>query len=285
MKRSIISLILAASMATLTGCKSFNPTPEQITAVGNLALTAAQIAAMYRDDDVYRVAICVGIYKGSVYGTCLGADVDAIQDAELLKAIGYNDVRLILNEQATRQHIIDTTYAACANLKAGDILYVKGSSHGGQQLNPAEDDGKDEYFCAADGPLVDNDIWRLLCQVPPGVRVVLAFDTCNSGSMYRAHDYAAAVQSRVLSEPVISCYYRNAETFRGSLLYIGGCADGQLSWGDATGGTLSKVMRATAPRASTYDHWCHLIRAAMPPEQIPVITEVQQSFGHLPPLY
>lgn len=282
MKKLILALVTALCILAQTGCNSLNPTPEQLTTITNIALTAAQIAAMYREDDIHRVAICVGVHKGSVYGTCIGADTDAVHDAAMLKSIGYNDVRLILNENATRQNIIDTTYQACANLKAGDLLYIKGSSHGGQRPNPAEPDGQDEYFCAADGPLVDNDIWRLLCQLPPGVRVVLAFDTCNSGTMYRApHDYAVVVRKRQ-----ISIAHWDDPTFRGSLLYIGGCDDGALSYGDRTGGQLSLAMRAAAPRAATYDHWCDLIRANMPPSQVPVITEVgHPSFSHLPPLY
>lgn len=287
MKRYIISAILATTLA-LTGCKSFNPTPEQITAVGNLALTAAQIAASFRDDNVYRVAICVGVYKGSVYGTCDGADTDAMLDAEFFQAAGYDNVTLILNEEATRQNIVDSAYAACTNLKKGDLLYIKGSSHGGQKTNPAEPDGKDEYFCAADGPLLDNDIWRLLCQLPPGVRVVLAFDTCNSGTMYRSpHDYGAVVAARKSVTPDLTYYSPDdVPSFNGSLLYIGGCADGMVSYGSKLqGGQLSVAMRAAIAKASTYGHWCDIIKATMPPDQIPVITEIGPSFTHLPPLY
>lgn len=276
MKRYIITSLLATTIA-LTGCKSFDPSPEQMTAIGNLALTAAQIAAMYRHGDgVYRVAICVGVYTGD-YGTCIGADTDAVLDAKLLTAIGYDDVRLILNEQATRQNIIDTAYAACANLKPNDLLYIKGSSHGGQRPNPQEPDGMDEFFCAADGPLLDDDIWTLLCQLPPGVRVILALDTCNSGTMYRApHNYTASLRVRNAARPY---------NLRASLLYIGGCADGLVSYGDRTGGQLSNTMRLTLPRAATYDHWLDLIRASMPPDQIPVITKLGPDFAHLPPLY
>jgi len=282
MKRYIATLLLAASMAAFTGCEMFNPTPEQITTFGNLALSAAQIAAMYRDDNIYRVAICVGVYKGSVYGDCLGADTDAAQDAKLFQAIGFDKVDLLLNDQATRQNIIDSAYLACANLKAGDLLYIKGSSHGGQRPNPDEPDGKDEYFCCADGPLVDNDIWRLLCQLPPGVRVILALDTCNSGTMYRSpHDYAAAVRQSKHREFA----YDVAPPFEGSLLYIGGCDDGKVSFGTREGGTLSRVMRKAIPISSTYQHWCDRIRAAMPPDQVPVITEIGPSFALDPILY
>lgn len=286
MKRYIPSALLAITLA-LTGCKSFNPTPEQITAVGNLALTAAQIAASFRDDNVYRVAICVGVYQGSVYGTCDGADTDAMLDAEFFRAAGYDNVTLILNEEATRQNIVDSAYAACANLKKGDLLYIKGSSHGGQKPNPLEPDGKDEYFCAADGPLIDNDIWRLLCQLPPGVRVVMAFDTCNSGTMYRSpHDYGGAVAARIDAIPPLSCIRASVPSFYGSLLYIGGCGDSMVSYGNKLqGGQLSVAMRATIPKASTYSHWCDIIKATMPPNQIPAITEIGPSFSYMPILH
>lgn len=290
MKRYIAMLMAVCALA-FCGCYtphfSFDPSAEQIEAVGDIAATAAQIYASTRDDGVYRVAICVGVYKGSVYGTCDGADTDASLDAEFFKSAGYDDVRLILNGDATRQNIVDSAYAACANLKKGDLLYVKGSSHGGQIANSEELDGRNEYFCCADGPLVDDDIWRLLCQLPPGVRVVLALDTCNSGTMYRTpHDYGAAVADRIDAEPCLSCFRDHVPSFYGSMLYIGGCADGMVSYGNKLqGGQLSVAMRNAIPKAATYGHWRDLIKAGMPPDQIPVITELGPSFSFMPTLH
>jgi hypothetical protein len=285
MKRYLLIPVTVLCILAQSACNSFNPSPEQITALSSAALTAAQIAAQFRDDSVYRAAICIGVYSDSIYGYCDGADLDATRDATTLQAIGFDQTNLILNGDATRQHIIDVAYATVANLKPNDLLYIKASSHGGQSPDQTgqEADDRNEYFCAADGPLLDNDIWTLLCLIPADVRVILAFDTCNSGTMARHHRQ----RIRAMQRRIVNANTTRSDTLKCSLLYIGGCSDGKISYGNKqTGGQLSYTMLATLPYSPTYAQWGDNIKAAMPPDQIPVIAELgPTSFSNLTPLY
>jgi len=279
----ITAALLAALTLTITGCKNFNPSAEQITAVGNLALSAAQIASMYRQNDgVKRVSLCVGIYSNSMYGYCDGADLDATRDAALFHQLGFDRGITLLNGDATRAKIVTAGTALCSGLKSNDLFVISLSSHGGQtpDLSGDETTGYDQYFSAADGPILDDDIARLIAYIP--CRILFKVDTCHSGSMYRSpHNYAAAIKNRI----------RNArlekEVFTGSMLFIAGCAENTVSYGNKqTGGQLSYTMHTLIPKASSYDHWCTLIQANMPPTQIPVITKIgSPDFGHQPLFY
>ena len=267
-------------VSAFSGCELFD-LGFKIETVGNLELTAKQIAAMHRQGDgVKRVALCVGIYRDSIYGYCKGADLDAERDAELFRQIGFDSVSKILNGDATRANIVAVGTELCAGLTSNDLFVVSLSSHGGQMKDYSGDEpsGFDQYFCAADGPVLDDDIWRLLCALPL-CRVIFKMDACHSGSMLRApHNYATAVQNRIRNAKLAT------ETFDGSLLYIAGCADSTYSYGDSRhGGKLSYTMHITISKSSSYDRWCTLILAEMPANQVPVITKVGgPDFGNQP---
>ena len=68
--KKIIHIAAVVIILTLSGCRLFDSGKET---VGNLELNAAQIAALYRQGDgIKRVALCVGIYRDSIYGYCTG---------------------------------------------------------------------------------------------------------------------------------------------------------------------------------------------------------------------
>lgn len=269
--------MLLAAVLSFTGCEtpwfSFDPSSAQIEAVGNLALTAAQIAAMYRNDGITRVALCVGVSRGYA-GSCPGADVDARRDAYIFESIGFQRVITLIDEEATRENIIKAAVELNTGLSSNDLFCVKGSSHGGEW------NGK-QYFCAFDGPFNDFDIWSMYCTQVGGVRDYFGCDTCHSGSMYRQpYDYGTALKNAVRNVG------RDGETFDGSLIYVGGCTDDSYSYGSVEGGVLSLCQIDCIPESDSWDKWLDLIQKRMPENQPPVITKVGgPDFGYKPLFY
>lgn len=107
--------------------------------------------------------------------------------AELASQAGYQSIRVLLAQEATRPAVHDALAGASQVLKGGDMLLVTYSGHGRQLRHPhAEDaDGSDECWCLADEHLLDNALagyWRLF---DSGVRIVVVAESCHGGGMGR----------------------------------------------------------------------------------------------------
>lgn len=90
------------------------------------------------------------------------------------------------SEQPTSERIL---YELEELIKSNcDTLVFHYSGHGGQtrDRNDDEDDGYDETLCPSDydihGPIVDDDIYDLLCLLSPPQTLYMIFDCCHSGS-------------------------------------------------------------------------------------------------------
>ena len=119
-----------------------------------------------------------------------------------------------------------------------DLLILMHSGHGTHKPDTSGDelDGRDEQICLHDGPVTDDVIHSMLSLVPPRVRIVFIADCCHSGTL--ARDAGSAI----LTAPDITRAVDRA--FRGQMLYLGGCTDNRLSYGDAGGGFWSNALWA-----------------------------------------
>lgn len=200
-------------------------------------------------------------------GDCPGCDVDARAWAIACQSEGV-PCQVLLDDQATYSGIMACAKRACAGLASGDLLILYISGHGGQRAdaNCDEPDQLDETLCLWDGQLSDDVVWQLLCQVPPGVRVWMITDTCNSGTNYRApHSYRTLLQ-----------------TGGPTLLHWGGCADGKSSFGSAQGGTFTTALVDSYKQGQSYDAWFKDAKRRMPPSQRPTCESVGPDFKTLP---
>lgn len=199
-------------------------------------------------------------YRGWA-GDCPGTDVDASVFGLMCEAAKVPYVHLA-NSQATRQNIVNHARRAAASLQPGGLLTLYFSGHGGQVSQAVagnEADGKDETLCLWDGPLRDDDVWTLLTQLPPGIRVWMITDSCNSGTNYRGvHDYVGAVAARVARTGTAV-----------SLLHWGGCGDGQYSYGSAQGGHFTTALVDAWQPGQSYAAWFTGAQAATPASQVP----------------
>lgn len=145
-------------------------------------------------------ALLVGINK---YRPDLGADLQGcVNDVENMRNMLVNifkfpvdNVRVIINDRATRQGILDRLKWLLDGSKAGDELVFHYSGHGSQvrDRNGDElDDQLDEILCPYDldwnNPLTDDILADLFKQIPVGVYLTMLSDSCHSGTITRGLD-------------------------------------------------------------------------------------------------
>ena len=131
-------------------------------------------------------------------------------------------LRVLLNEQATRQAVIDGFLEHLSQARAGDVALFYYSGHGSQERTPPEfwemePDHLDETFVCYDSrspgnyDLADKELGRLIAAIAkPGVHVVIVLDCCHSGSGTRAP--LGPEQPRVRRAPTFDAP-RSAATF------------------------------------------------------------------------
>ncbi|MBL8893629.1 MAG: caspase family protein [Rhizobiales bacterium] len=234
-------------------------------------------------------------HYGGWSGELLACEADANDMASLASAANFGSSTVLLTKQATRAALEKNIKDAAQKLKAGDILFLTYSGHGGQlpDLNGDEPDAMDETWCLYDGEQPDDVLYHQLSLFEKGVRVLVLSDSCHSGSAikdtilaaaaanpspvrYRAmppaiaqrtylrnkSEYDKILKDMTLKEPKVEC----------SALLISGCQDNQLSQdGTFNGlftGTLKTVWNGGAFKGG-YRAFHKAIVKRMPPDQTP----------------
>jgi hypothetical protein len=158
---------------------------------GSLLFIAQQTTA-----DVYGIVIGIDAYK-NVNGLD-GAVNDAKMVADSLNDIGAKQVRLLIDDKATRDEIKNAWNEISTQAKAGDTVFFTYAGHGAQQperVKGTEVDGQDEFYVltnfAESGPstyerLIDDDLQEWFSK-RPDLTIVLVSDSCHSGTMTRAY--------------------------------------------------------------------------------------------------
>ncbi len=139
-------------------------------------------------------ALCVGINDYPIPGADLkGCVNDAQAWAGLLVdhfGFGSGDVRLLLDQDATKAAILAGLRDLLAGAQAGDVLVFSNSSHGSYVPDTSGDeDTYDETICPwdiRDNAIVDDDLREILADVPRGVHLTVISDSCHSGTVTRA---------------------------------------------------------------------------------------------------
>jgi metacaspase-1 len=139
-------------------------------------------------------ALCVGIndypYEGNDLKGCVN-DAKAWADV-LIKGFGFakEDVKVVLDSQATRKNILDGLKNLLHGARSGDILVFTNSSHGSYVADDSGDEEKyDEVICPydiADNHIVDDELRALFHNLIEGVHMTVVLDNCFSGTATRA---------------------------------------------------------------------------------------------------
>jgi hypothetical protein len=159
------------------------------------------------EDRLARKALCVGIsdYPG-VPGDLPGAANDARAWARLL--VGHYDfapadVRLLLDERATRRELLAALDALLAGARSGDVLVLTCSAHG---TYVPDRDGRspsyDEALCPydyRDNLIVEDELAERFAALASGVRLSFVSDAGHTGAASRFEPPGAVRRARFLA--------------------------------------------------------------------------------------
>lgn len=179
-------------------------------------------------------------------GECPGCDKDALRNIDMLQRESFDETKLLLNREATKEAVWQAARAGLDATGPDDLLYIYFSGHGGQRfdLDNDEDDGKDETICCYDGEIVDDDLRALWPLARTGARIVFVTDSCNSGTNYKGRRYhmPAGFRRKPVSFSRTIVRDSSGVNFAGQLIHFGGCNDGASSYGGDDGGAFTNAM-------------------------------------------
>ena len=150
-------------------------------------------------------ALLVGINKYKIAGADLSGCVNDVTNMRdiLLKHFGFTtkDMRIFVDERATKKNIIDGLKWLVNKAKGNDRLLFHFSGHGSQIVDTDGDelkDKKDEIICPHDmdwdGTFIsDDDLGKIFSSLPKGVNLDVFLDSCHSGTGTREMEAIGAL--------------------------------------------------------------------------------------------
>lgn len=185
-------------MASLfaSGGQSMAPSPTPLVVQPSVAtpVTSAAPPVSHGTTDGRRRALCIGINQyptAPLYG-CV-ADAETWQAT--LQQLGFTEITILRDQQATRDAILSALTELVTTSRAGDVVVFQFAGHGTQLPDVGGDEadgdtpGQDEALCpinfASGAFVIDDDIGAILNQIPPGVNVTCFIDCCHSGTISR----------------------------------------------------------------------------------------------------
>ena len=110
---------------------------------------------------------------------------DCLDMKEIAEAQNFEEITVLLNEEANRESVTTAITDASEKLKYGDMLFLSYSGHGGSVPDESgdEEDGKDETWCLFDGFFLDDELYALWTKFEEGVRIIVVSDSCHSGTV------------------------------------------------------------------------------------------------------
>lgn len=179
-------------------------------------------------------------------------------------------IRQFRDSEVTRSKFISEITNAIDSLNAGDVLLVHYSGHGTQVYDKSGDeaDGYDEAVYLYDGTVIDDDIGDALQNIPEGATVVLAFDSCFSGTVTRA---ILPMKNKYVQNPDIPKRDNKRHRFNKSdmkWIVLSGCSENQTS-ADAYingryNGAFTYYLLKTLTKGITYKEWIDNIHKYLP---------------------
>jgi hypothetical protein len=172
-----------------TGAYTLTVTPGGSGAAASPATPgtpAAPAAPGSSSTRVWTVSVGISDYPGA------GNDLpecanDAVKIAEALRNQGLTTPEreiLLTDAQATRANITSALQRVAREARPDDVFVFFYSGHGGQSDRPSQDrqelDGIDEYLAVYDGPILDDELGRLVDAIRART-TLFALDACFSG--------------------------------------------------------------------------------------------------------
>lgn len=141
-------------------------------------------------------ALLVGINDYQSINDLSGCVNDVTNMRSILKTYcGFQnaDLRVLINQRATKANILDRLSSLVKGAKPGDLLVFHYSGHGSQIRDRDGDelnDHMDELICPYDmnwdnGFITDDDLHAMFSKLPAGVALEVILDSCHSGTGLR----------------------------------------------------------------------------------------------------
>ena len=186
-------------------------------------------------------AVLIGINYTNTENELYGCVNDAMNLKNMLKS-KYNykeeNIKTILNEEATRQTILQEITALVKEASKGDSLFLSYSGHGVSTTdrNGDEEDGKDELLVTSDNyGIFDDELKEILdTHLQEGVKLFALFDNCHSGTIldlpyqYFKKPSKKDGADNVSDDESLIIHSKTIET-KGDVICISGCRDDQVS--------------------------------------------------------
>ncbi|MEV6491533.1 caspase family protein [Actinoplanes sp. NPDC051633] len=241
-----------------------------------------------------KYALCIGINDYPGTGSDLSGCVNDANDwAEELTKRGF-EIEMMLDAQATGAAMRDGMRRVLQRAGSGDTVVITYSGHGTwvRDDNGDEPDGRDEalvpYDIAANGPLLDDELYDILCDRARGVRPIMISDSCHSGTVAKFAPSTRTDADRVrflppgvfLSQEEAARAARMPRVTAGrprhAALLMSGCTDVEFSYdahfdGRANGAFTYFALKALRelPDGATYRDWGRAIAQSLPSQDYP----------------
>jgi hypothetical protein len=184
------------------------------------------------------------------------------------------------NEEATAAQVLAAIERLMQQARPGDRVAIHFSGHGSQLSDPSgeESDLLDECYCPWDvdenGPIRDDQLYRLFQLRSEGVRLYLIADCCHSGSIYRGPKDGIRYLPLNNTSEFSAGTRRESAVARTAGLLLAACGEQERAREISIGGKSFGVLTYTAARAlerlptgATHRQWLGLIRAAVRPNR------------------
>lgn len=189
-------------------------------------------------------ACLVGInYKGTS-GELMGCvnDVYILRDL-LVSQYKYKteDIKILTDENATRQNILREFTSLVQNAKSGDSICFTFSGHGAymKDRNNEEADGQDELIVSVDHYAITDDELKIILDthLNPEVNMFTIFDSCYSGTIL---DLKYSFDNNTTT--IINESYRET---KGNVILLSGCRDNQVSMDGFINNSFNGVLSSS----------------------------------------
>jgi len=231
-----------------------------------------------------RKAICVGInnYPG-ISNDLKGCVNDANDWANLLEFSGFQ-IEKILDEQATKENILNALDDLVTNATSGDQIVFTYSGHGTSVADTSGDevDSYDEALYVYDGVLLDDELRTIIQKLNPDVHMVVISDSCFSGTVTRALNTDVAKPRYVKTEDIpaeakLKKRFLSKEDMIEILL--SGCTDSEYSYDAYMNGRWNGAMSASAlsviQKGQTYNEFYAFLREILPSSEYPQTPQLE----------
>ena len=196
-------------------------------------------------------ACLIGINYTNTQNELQGCVNDVMNLKKMLETkYNYNskNIKTVINEQATRNTILQSFISLLRSANAGDILFFSYSGHGTytKDRSGEELDGKDELLVSVDNyAIFDDELKQILdAYLKPDVKLFTLFDNCHSGTILDLpyQYFKTSTSASQSNKPIVHPKCRET---KGQVICLSGCRDDQESMDVYIGNEYTGAMTRT----------------------------------------